>query len=127
MGILGTILGKLGLGKDETPPPVAPPVTATAPARPAAPKPIDVVDVVADLAKRAAENPQKLNWQTSIVDLLKLLEMDSSLTARKELANEMGCPLQLREDSAKMNMWLHKTVLERIAYNGGNIPSHLID
>jgi len=130
MGILGTILGKLGLGKDETPPPVAPPITATAPATPAAPaapKPIEVVDVVADLAKRAAANPQKLNWETSIVDLLKLLEMDSSLAARKELANEMGCPLQLREDSAQMNMWLHKTVLERIAYNGGNIPAHLID
>lgn len=127
MGILGTILGKLGLGKDETPPPVAPPTTAAAPARPAAPKPIEVVDVVADLTKRAAANPQKLNWETSIVDLLKLLEMDSSLTARKELANEMGCPLQLREDSAQMNMWLHKTVLERIAYNGGNIPEHLIN
>lgn len=127
MGILGTILGKLGLGKDETPPPVAPPITATAPARPAAPTPIAVVDVVADLTKRAAANPQKLNWETSIVDLLKLLEMDSSLTARKELANEMGCPLQLREDSAQMNMWLHKTVLERIAYNGGNIPEHLLN
>jgi len=127
MGILGTILGKLGLGKDETPPPVAPPITATGPARPTAPTPIAVVDVVADLTKRAAANPQKLNWETSIVDLLKLLEMDSSLTARKELANEMGCPLQLREDSAQMNMWLHKTVLERIAYNGGNIPAHLID
>ncbi len=129
MGILGTILSKLGIGKDETPPPAvaptAPPVAAT-PAAPAAPTPIAVVDVVADLAARAKANPQKLNWETSIVDLLKLLEMDSSLTARKELANEMGCPLQLREDSAQMNMWLHKTVLERIAYNGGNIPPHLI-
>ena len=45
---------------------------------------------------------------------------------RKALANEMGCPMELREDSAKMNMWLHKTVLERIAYNGGNIPGHLL-
>ncbi|MDX2261173.1 MAG: DUF3597 domain-containing protein [Gemmatimonadales bacterium] len=127
MGILGTILGKLGLGKDETPPPAVTPTTSAALAPPAAPTPIAVVDVVADLTKRAAANPQKLNWETSIVDLLKLLEMDSSLTARKELANEMGCPLQLREDSAQMNMWLHKTVLERIAYNGGNIPAHLID
>jgi hypothetical protein len=130
MGILGTILGKLGIGKDETPPPtaipIAAPVTSSAPAAPAQPKPIEVVDVVADLEKRAAANPQKLNWQTSIVDLLKLLDMDSSLTARKELANEMGCPMELRNDSAKMNMWLHQTVLERIAYNGGNIPEHLL-
>jgi hypothetical protein len=130
MGIFGTILGKLGIGNDETPPPsaapVAAPMTTSAPATPAQPKPIDVVDVVAELRRRAEANPQKLNWETSIVDLLKLLDMDSSLAARKELANEMGCPMELREDSAKMNMWLHKTVLERIAYNGGNIPEHLL-
>ncbi len=127
MGILGTILGKLGIGKDETPPPsaapVASPITTSTPAQP---KPIEVVDVVAELRKRAEANPQKLNWETSIVDLLKLLDMDSSLAERKELANEMGCPMELRNDSAKMNMWLHKTVLERIAYNGGNIPAHLL-
>src|SRR5690606_12141416 len=112
--------GKLGIGEDKTPPPTAPAaaaITTSAPAAPSQPKPIEVVDVVADLEKRAAANPQKLNWQTSIVDLLKLLDMDSSLTARKDLANEMGCPMELRNDSAKMNMWLHKTVLERIAYN----------
>jgi hypothetical protein len=129
MGILGTLLGKLGIGEDKTPPPAAPvaaPITTSAPAAPSQPTPIEVVDVVADLKARAAANPQKLNWETSIVDLLKLLDMDSSLTARKELANEMGCPMELRNDSAKMNMWLHKTVLERIAYNGGNIPEHLL-
>ena len=136
MGLFSNILEKLGIGKDHTPPP--PPVTTAgtgpiggsmppAPPAPVSPTPIPVVDVVAELARRAAANPQKLNWETSIVDLLKLLDMDSSLAARKELANEMGCPLQLREDSAQMNMWLHKTVLERIAYNGGNVPKHLLD
>ena len=77
-------------------------------------------------AARAA-NPQKLNWRTSIVDLLKLLEIDSSLAARKELATELGCPAELMGDSAKMNMWLHKTVLARIAANGGNVPKDLLD
>jgi Domain of unknown function (DUF3597) len=71
-------------------------------------KPVGVVDVVAQLEQRAAVNPQKLNWRTSIVDLLKLLDMDSSLAARKELAAELGCPPELMRDSAKMNMWLHK-------------------
>ena len=79
------------------------------------------------MEQRAASNPQKLNWRTSIVDLLKLLEMDSSLTARKELAAELGCPADLMGDSAKMNIWLHKTVLARIAANGGNVPKDLLD
>ena len=92
-----------------------------------APKPVAVVDVVAQLEKRAAANPQKLNWRTSIVDLLKLLDMDSSLSARKELATELGCPADLMGDSAKMNIWLHKTVLARIADNGGNVPKDLLD
>ena len=88
---------------------------------------MDMVDVVAQLEKRAADNPQKLNWRTSIVDLLKLLDIDSSLGARKELATELGCPPDLMEDSAKMNMWLHKAVLSRIAANGGNVPKELLD
>ncbi|HEX2227024.1 MAG TPA: DUF3597 domain-containing protein [Candidatus Binatia bacterium] len=91
------------------------------------PEAIALVDVVAQLEQRAASNPQKLNWRTSIVDLLKLLDMDSSLTARKELATELGCPPELMADSAKMNMWLHKTVLARIAENGGNVPKELLD
>jgi hypothetical protein len=85
------------------------------------------VDVVAQLERRAAANPQKLNWRTSIVDLLKLLEIDSSFGARKELATELGCPAELMGDSAKMNIWLHKTVLARIAANGGNVPQDLLD
>ncbi len=79
------------------------------------------------LEQRAAANPQKLNWRTSIVDLLKLLDMDSSLTARKALATELGCPADLMGDSAKMNMWLHKTVLARVAANGGKVPQELLD
>ena len=85
------------------------------------------VDVVAQLEQKAAANPQKLNWRTSIVDLLKLLDIDSSLTARKELATELGCPANLMNDSAQMNMWLHKTVLAKLAANGGNVPKDLLD
>ena len=67
-----------------------------------------------------------LDWKVSIVDLLKLLGMDSSLNARKELATELGCPADLMNDSAKMNTWLHQTVLQKIAQNGGNIPASLL-
>jgi hypothetical protein len=68
-----------------------------------------------------------LNWKVSIVDLLKLLDIDSSREARNELAQELGCPPELMTDSAKMNVWLHKTVLKKIAENGGNIPQSLLD
>jgi hypothetical protein len=67
-----------------------------------------------------------LNWKTSIVDLLKLLGLDSSLTARKELATELACPPDKMNDSAQMNMWLHKTVMKKLADNGGNIPKELL-
>jgi len=82
---------------------------------------------VAQLEKLAAANPQKLNWRTSIVDLLKLLDIDSSFTARKALATELGCPAELMGESARMNLWLHKTVLKKIADNGGNVPKELLD
>jgi len=97
-----------------------------APAVQLPPPSVGVVDVVAQLEKRAAANPQKLNWRTSIVDLLKLLDIDSSFGARKELATELGCPRELMGDSAKMNIWLHKTVLAKIAANGGNVPKELL-
>jgi hypothetical protein len=58
---------------------------------------------------------------------MKLLDMDSSITARKALATELGCPADLMADSAKMNMWLHKTVLARVAANGGKVPQELLD
>ena len=84
-------------------------------------------DVVAKLEKLAADNPQKLNWRTSIVDLMKLLGMESSLSERKELAAELGYPRDQMDDSAKMNVWLHKQVLRKIAENGGNVPKELLD
>lgn len=136
MGFFSKILAKLGIGDDSAtttpaataPAPTAPaPAGATASAAPVAPTPISSVDVVAQLEQRAAENSQKLNWRTSIVDLLKLLDIDSSLTARKELATELGCPADLMGDSAKMNIWLHKVVLGKIAANGGNVPRDLLD
>jgi hypothetical protein len=124
MSLFGTILSKLGVGG-------APPSRSPAPASPAptptpAPPAATTVDVAAQLEQRAAASQQKLNWRTSIVDLLKLLDMDSSLAARKALATELGCPADLMGDSAKMNTWLHKTVLARVAANGGKVPQELL-
>ncbi|MRD49109.1 DUF3597 domain-containing protein [Caenimonas koreensis] len=140
MGFFSKILDKLGFdagaGKVEemlnTPIPTRAEAIAAAAARssgagPASPQPISEVDVVAQLEAKAAANSQKLNWRTSIVDLLKLLDIDSSLDARKELAKELGAPAELMGDSAKMNMWLHKTVLGKLAANGGNVPAELLD
>ena len=128
MGIFSNILAKLGFGDDK--PEVvaevaAAPVAVEAPVA-AAPAAITVVDVVAKLEALAKANPEKLNWKVSIVDLLKLLGLDSSLAARKELAAELGCPADNMGDSARMNMWLHKTVLQKLAENGGNIPAELL-
>jgi hypothetical protein len=130
MSLFSKILGKLGFSRPEAQAAPAPPAAPTAQAAPAAPAPpvaVQVVDVVAKLEGLAAKNPQKLNWKVSIVDLLKLLDLESSHAARKELATELGCPADLMGDSAKMNMWLHKTVLSKIAENGGNIPKELLD
>ena len=133
MGFFNSIMKKLGLAKDEpapapTPPPApAPMPAAVEPPPPPPPVEIPVVDVVSMLEGWAAANPQKLNWKTSIVDLLKLLDIDSSYSARKELAVELGCPAEKMGDSAQMNMWLHKTVLKKIAENGGNVPADLYD
>lgn len=85
-----------------------------------------MVDVTKKLDDMAQKNPEKLNWKVSIVDLLKLLEIDSSFESRKELATELGCPAELMKESASMNIWLHKTVLEKIAENGGIIPKELL-
>ena len=95
------------------------------PVKPAAPTPVSDVDVVKHLEQISVG--KDLNWKVSIVDLLKLLELDSSFEARKEMAVELGCPAELMGDSAKMNTWLHKTVLKEIAKNGGNIPANLLD
>ena len=91
----------------------------------AAPVAISEVDVVKHLEELAAG--KGLNWKVSIVDLLKLLDIDSSREARNELAEELGVPAELKSDSAKMNVWLHKAVLKKIAENGGNIPQSLLD
>ena len=76
------------------------------------------------MEQKAAGNPQKLNWRTSIVDLLKLLDMESSLTARKQLATELKFDGDTN-DSAKMNVWLHKSVMRKLAENGGQVPDDL--
>jgi len=134
MGFFNNILAKLGIGADSAAP--ATDTTAAAPAAVpsaapaqvvAAAQSVALVDVVAQLERRAKANAQKLNWRTSIVDLLKLLDIDSSLAARKELAVELACPADLMSDSASMNVWLHKTVLARVAANGGNVPPELLD
>ncbi len=127
MSFFSSILSKLGIGSAEAAE-VETPVanqasTGFAPAAAA----ISEVDVVTKLEGMAASHPEKLNWKTSIVDMLKLLGLDSSLTIRKELAVELGCPADKMGDSAQMNIWLHKTVLQKLAQNGGNIPKELLD
>ena len=84
------------------------------------------MDVEEILESLAAKNPQKLNWRTSIVDLMKLVGMESSLAERKELAQELGYTGDLR-DTAGMNIWLHKQVLRKLAENGGKVPADLLD
>ncbi len=84
------------------------------------------VDVEAVLNGLAAKNPQKLNWRTSIVDLMKLLDLDSSLQERKDLATELGYT-GAKDGSAEMNIWLHKQVMNKLAANGGKVPADLKD
>ncbi len=90
-----------------------------------APTPADV-DVDAVLAEMAAEKGQKLNYKTSIVDLMKLLDLDPSLANRKELAEELGYT-GARDGSAEMNIWLHREVMRQLAANGGKVPAGLTD
>ena len=94
------------------------------PAAPPAATPSAPVDVEAVLTDMASKNPQTLNWQQSIVDLLKLLDLDSSLAARKTLAGELHFTGD-ENDSASMNVWLHKAVMEKLAENGGKVPDSL--
>jgi hypothetical protein len=129
MSIFSSILKSLGINHEEP--------KAGAPATPAKHmvlgtpgKNVDrpdmpMVDVVSKLDGLAKTNPQKLDWKVSIVDLLKLLNLDSSFEARKGLATELGCPASEMGDSARMNIWLHKTVLQKISENGGNVPVSL--
>jgi hypothetical protein len=143
MSMFGKILNGLGLGKKEQVEAKAP-VPAKTPAagkdtamadriaklrasRAKMEKEVPMVDVMGKLEKMAEENPAELNWKKSIVDLLKLLGIDSSYEARVELAKELGCPEDMMDDSAEMNTWLHKAVLVEIAENGGNVPDELLD
>ncbi len=84
---------------------------------------VDIEQVLNDMA---AKNPQKLNWRTSIVDLMKLVGMESSLAERKQLADELGYTGD-KNDSATMNIWLHKQVMKKMAENGGKVPADLLD
>ena len=153
MSIFGSILEKLGMRRHRPEPDIRPlpgraPAGATVGAKvgtptpgstsgantaptaatsAAAPAPMSEVDVEAKLEAMAQANPQKLNWRTSIVDLMKLLGMESSLAERKELATELGCPPETMADSAQMNIWLHKAVLRKLAENGGKVPASLLD
>ena len=87
---------------------------------------VPMVDVLSKLETMAKGSG--LDWKVSIVDLLKVLGIDSSSEARMELAEELGCPPEIMSgDSAKRNVWLHKAVLKEIAENGGNIPAELLD
>ena len=105
----------------------APPVSgavAQSAARPAAPASSQGVDVEAILNALAAKNPQKLNWQSSIVDLMKLLGLDSSLQNRTALAKELGYTGDTA-DTATMNIWLQKQVMTKLAQSGGKVPQSL--
>jgi dihydroorotase-like cyclic amidohydrolase len=85
---------------------------------------VPMVDVAPILDKAVAAKGEKLEWRTSIVDLMKALDIDSSLSARKELAKELKYDGDMN-DSAKMNIWLHKQVMTKLAANGGKLPDDL--
>ncbi|WP_454702449.1 DUF3597 domain-containing protein [Agrobacterium burrii] len=127
-------------GKAEAAPqtsaPAGTPTTAASPAAPAqpaspaptasAPASAGSVDVASILDAAVKKNGQKLDWKHSIVDLLKALDLDSSLSARKELAGELGYTGDT-SDSATMNIWLHKAVIKKLSENGGKVPADLLD
>lgn len=134
MSIFDTIKAKLGFGDKEEPVPTPEPVVEITPVDDTTPVidepivvPISEVDVLSQLEELAAEHGGG-NWKVSIADLLRLLGLDHSLAARKELAAELGCPDEkMGGDHSAMNIWLHKEVLRKLAENGGNIPAELLD
>ena len=143
MGILSNIFHKIFPGSAPKPAPApaqaqAPKPAAPAPAAPAAPQaqpqaqaqaqaaPMQQVDVEQILNDMQKSSGQQLNWRTSIVDLMKLLGLDSSLQARKELAAELHYTGDT-SDSATMNIWLHRQVMNKLAANGGKVPADLRD
>ena len=125
MSIFGNIMSAI-FGSSATA--QSPPIAAGMPSGPGAASgsggPIGTVDVAAVLTDLAAKKKEKLDWRHSIVDLMKVLDLDSSLNARKQLAQELhysGDP----NDSAAMNVWLHKQVMVKLAANGGKVPADL--
>ena len=136
MSILGRIIGSI-FGRAEAAPAtalggakevvsaVAASITAAASAAAEPVKALSSVDLVARMESKASAAGQKLNWRTSIVDLMKLRNLDSSLGARKELATELGYTGDMN-DSATMNIWLHKQVMKKVAENGGTVPADLL-
>lgn len=130
--IKNAIFGKAEAAPQTSAPAGTPAATASpaAPAAPAptaaAPAPAGTVDVASILDAAVKQNGQKLDWKHSIVDLLKALNLDSSLTARKELAGELGYTGDT-SDSATMNIWLHKAVIKKLSENGGKVPADLLD
>ncbi|MDR7118391.1 DUF3597 domain-containing protein [Caulobacter sp. BE254] len=129
MGIFSNIMGKIFNHKPKAAPAAPPPAAAPTPspaAAPATPPPPQVIDVTGVLDDLAASNPQKLDWRHSIVDLMKLVGMESSLSERKELADELGYTGD-KGDSATMNIWLHKQVIKKLSENGGKVPAELVD
>lgn len=134
MSLFSTILEKLGIGKHAASTAQAIPTAPTAEATPVTPQTststpaaaISEVDVASKLEALASQQGEQLNWRTSIVDLLKLLNIDSSLAARKELAAELHYTGST-DDSAAMNIWLHSAVMKKLAENGGKVPADLLN
>jgi hypothetical protein len=127
MSIFGKIMGAIfGTSASATPAsggaaaPASGGAASSGSASPAAPA--QTVDVAPILDKAVAAKGEKLEWRTSIVDLMKALDIDSSLAARKELAHELGYTGDTN-DSASMNIWLHKQVMSKLAANGGKLPA----
>jgi hypothetical protein len=122
--IMSSIFGKAqasGASSDKAAPGAKPSSSAAATATAGSIRNVDVAGV---LTKLAAEKSEKLDWQKSIIDLMKLLDLDSSLSARKELAQELQYSGDTN-DSASMNVWLHKQVMRKLAENGGKVPEEL--
>ena len=132
MGLFSNLLSKV-FGQQTAATTTPPPAAAGAPATEGAPSvastgstaPAATVDVTAVLDDLAAKNSEKLDWRKSIVDLMKLVDMDSSLASRKELAKDLNYSGDT-SDSAKMNIWLHKEVIRKISENGGKVPKELL-
>jgi 3-oxoacyl-ACP reductase-like protein len=128
MSILASIVSAIFHHAGATPAPQAAPSAApsspSAPPSAPAPRSGAPVDVEAVLTKLASQNKEHLDWRKSIVDLMKLLNLDSSLTARKALADELHYTGD-KNDSATMNVWLHQQVMQKLAENGGKVPDSL--